>query len=84
MRFLRFLLIFPELVAARDRFFSLNIADRFVAPDGFPRSAVTVNGLTPGPLISAETGDRLLIKVTNHLQAGLSWVCLAKRKLIVF
>ncbi|QRV94974.1 Multicopper oxidase [Ceratobasidium sp. AG-Ba] len=38
-----------------------------VAPDGFNRSVVSVNGLVPGTLITARKGDTLRINVTNEL-----------------
>ncbi|QRV80453.1 Multicopper oxidase [Ceratobasidium sp. AG-Ba] len=38
-----------------------------VAPDGFERSVVSVNGLVPGTLITARKGDTLRINVTNEL-----------------
>ncbi|KAJ6423392.1 hypothetical protein OIU84_024357 [Salix udensis] len=36
------------------------------------RSTVTVNGKFPGPRIVAREGDRLLIKVVNHVQNNIS------------
>ncbi|KAK4772499.1 hypothetical protein SAY86_014274 [Trapa natans] len=36
------------------------------------RSIVTVNGKYPGPPIVAREGDRLLIKVTNHIPSNVS------------
>ncbi|KAL3007693.1 hypothetical protein AAZX31_08G349100 [Glycine max] len=36
------------------------------------KSIVTVNGQFPGPRIVAREGDRLLIKVTNHVQNNIS------------
>ncbi|WVZ08970.1 hypothetical protein V8G54_022316 [Vigna mungo] len=36
------------------------------------KSMVTVNGLFPGPRIVAREGDRLLIKVVNHVQNNIS------------
>ncbi|KAJ7728492.1 laccase [Mycena metata] len=38
-----------------------------VAPDGFSRSAVTANGVVPGPLIVANKGDTLNLNVVNAL-----------------
>lgn len=36
------------------------------------KSIVTVNGKFPGPRIIAREGDRLLIKVVNHVQNNIS------------
>jgi laccase len=36
------------------------------------KSIVTVNGQFPGPRIIAREGDRLLIKVVNHVQYNIT------------
>ncbi|KAI4373501.1 hypothetical protein MLD38_011620 [Melastoma candidum] len=36
------------------------------------KSMVTVNGKFPGPTVVAREGDRLLVKVTNHVQNNMS------------
>ncbi|KAJ6474980.1 laccase 1 [Mycena sanguinolenta] len=38
-----------------------------VTPDGFTRSAVTANGVVPGPLIKANAGDEFNLNVINSL-----------------
>ncbi|KAJ6467724.1 laccase [Mycena sanguinolenta] len=38
-----------------------------VTPDGFTRSAVTANGVVPGPLITANAGDEFNLNVINSL-----------------
>ncbi|KAL7422408.1 hypothetical protein Q5752_003054 [Cryptotrichosporon argae] len=40
------------------------------APDGFPRRMTVVNGQYPGPLIEANTGDRIIVHVTNSIDEG--------------
>lgn len=45
----------------------LVVSNAYVAPDGFNRSAIVVNGTTPGPLITACKGDHLNINVTDLL-----------------
>ena len=50
------------------RFFTLNlteIADG--APDGVARRLLLINGQFPGPVIEANEGDRLVVKVNNFL-----------------
>ncbi|KIP03947.1 ferroxidase/laccase group [Phlebiopsis gigantea 11061_1 CR5-6] len=45
------------------------------APDGFSKPMLVVNGQWPGPTIEANQGDRLVIKVTNHLsnRTSIHW-----------
>ncbi|KAF8434370.1 laccase [Boletus edulis BED1] len=44
----------------------MQVANGFIAPDGYNRSASLVNGAL-GPLIRANKGDRFSIQVTNEL-----------------
>nr|AIZ72724.1 laccase E [Trametes hirsuta] len=48
----------------------LVISNSLIAPDGFARDAVVVNGISPGPLIAGQKGDRFRLnvvdKLTNH------------------
>ena len=46
---------------AADVNYQFNIVNANVAPDGFSRSAVTVNGGFPGTTITAIKGDRLIV-----------------------
>lgn len=39
-----------------------------LAPDGFERQVLVMNGSLPGPLIEADWGDELVIHVTNGLE----------------
>lgn len=45
------------------------------APDGNGRPVMTINGTTPGPVIEADEGDTLRIRVENKLlgEATLHW-----------
>ena len=45
----------------------LELVETDVSPDGFTRSAMTVNGSIPGPTIVADWGDNLVIHVINNL-----------------
>lgn len=45
----------------------LELTDVTVAPDGFSRSAMAVNGTIPGPTIYADWGDEVVVHVTNKL-----------------
>ncbi|EJF57979.1 laccase [Dichomitus squalens LYAD-421 SS1] len=48
----------------------LTIYNADIAPDGFTRAAIVVNGVFPGPLITGNRGDRFQLnvidKLTNH------------------
>ncbi|KAJ7248476.1 laccase 3 [Mycena rebaudengoi] len=45
----------------------LKIVNKDISPDGFTRSAVLAGGTFPGPLITANKGERLLINVEDDL-----------------
>ncbi|KAJ7724388.1 laccase [Mycena metata] len=45
----------------------ITLVNAAVAPDGFSRSAVTANGVVPGPLIIANKGDEFNLNVINNL-----------------
>ncbi|KAF8600827.1 laccase-4 [Ceratobasidium sp. AG-I] len=47
--------------------YNFDIKNVNASPDGFQRSVVSVNGLLPGTLITANKGDTLRINVTNSL-----------------
>ena len=52
---------------------NLVITDKTVAPDGFPRAAVVVNGSTPGPLIIGnKVRSHILIYDSLHCEQDLS------------
>lgn len=45
----------------------LELTDVTVAPDGFSRSAMAVNGSIPGPTLFADWGDTVVVHVINSL-----------------
>ncbi|KAG1735550.1 laccase [Suillus lakei] len=47
---------------------TITIGNNVIAPDGFERSATLVNGIFPGPLITAQKGDNFAIEVVNELE----------------
>jgi len=56
--------------------YHLDITNTTMAPDGFSRPVMVVNGQLPGPTIVADWGDILEITVTSHLTAngtGIHW-----------
>ena len=56
-----------SLVQSRTLNYTFDIAAKNVTPDGFTRSAITVNGQTPGPVLTGNKGDDFLVLVNNHL-----------------
>ncbi|KAG2056214.1 laccase [Suillus hirtellus] len=45
----------------------LTISNKVISPDGFNRSAIVVNGESPGHLITGQKGDTFNIEVVNQL-----------------
>jgi iron transport multicopper oxidase len=54
-------------VQADAKSYTLNIANAYISPDGFYRSASLANGQFPGPLLSANKGDSMSVTVNNQL-----------------
>ncbi|RDW66476.1 putative Laccase-2 [Coleophoma cylindrospora] len=46
----------------------LSVENVTVAPDGYERYAMTFNGTVPGPTLTADWGDELVIHVTNNMK----------------
>lgn len=40
------------------------------SPDGYEREVIAINGMFPGPLIEANTGDTIIVHVNNGLDEG--------------
>lgn len=57
--------VVPTTGVTREYYF--NIEDVTVAPDGYSRAAMAVNGTIPGPTIIADWGDDVIVHVTNSL-----------------
>ncbi|KAI5309701.1 hypothetical protein KEM55_002613 [Ascosphaera atra] len=57
------------------RSYNFTLSEVLGAPDGVVRPLRVINGEFPGPLIRLNSGDRLLINVTNHLSqpTSLHW-----------
>ncbi|KAK9056612.1 hypothetical protein SSX86_023974 [Deinandra increscens subsp. villosa] len=66
------LLVSVHSVAGATRKYDFNIQLQNVTRLCHTRSVVTVNGKFPGPRIVAREGDRLLIKVTNHVSNNIT------------
>ncbi|KAF9092414.1 hypothetical protein BGX23_004341 [Mortierella sp. AD031] len=52
------------------RYYDWTISQQIIAPDGLERPMLLVNGMFPGPLVEANTGDRIVVRVTNNLVNG--------------
>lgn len=55
----------PDTGVVREYWFEL--IEATVSPDGYSRTALTVNGSIPGPMITADWGDTVKVHVTNSL-----------------
>ncbi|RDX73845.1 Laccase-17 [Mucuna pruriens] len=69
------LMILPELTHAKHarvtRHYKFNIKMQNFTRLCQTKSIVTVNGQFPGPRIIAREGDRIVVKVVNHVQHGI-------------
>ena len=54
-------------VRAKIHYQKWEVAYQFKSPDCFQKLAITINGRTPGPTITAEQGDTVVIDVKNAL-----------------
>ncbi|KAF2996178.1 hypothetical protein G7054_g1114 [Neopestalotiopsis clavispora] len=55
----------PETGVTREYWLSIESAN--CAPDGVDRTCMTFNGTVPGPLITGDWGDNMIVHVTNNL-----------------
>ena len=60
-----------EEAAAAVREYEFNVTQAYAAPDGFRKPMMLVNGQSPGPLVEANSGDRVRVRV-NNLMANWS------------
>ena len=58
--------LFSTCLAA-DVYYNFDVVNANIAPDGFSRSAVLINGVFPGTLVEATSNDVLHITVNNQL-----------------
>lgn len=59
---------YPDTGVTREYYFTLE--EVTIAPDGFSRTAYSINGSFPGPTITADWGDTVIVHVTNSLTAA--------------
>ncbi|KAF2123067.1 laccase Lcc4 [Lophiotrema nucula] len=48
----------------------LELDEQTVSPDGFARPGMTVNGSIPGPTITADWGDEIVVHIINNLSTN--------------
>lgn len=65
--------------------YDLSLDWKEMAPDGFPRQTITINGQMPGPTIRCKQGDRLIIRVKNNLKqpASIHWHGILQRGTVI-
>lgn len=49
------------------RYYDFTISRGLIAPDGYEREVLLVNGAFPGPLIEANWGDMIVVNVRNNI-----------------
>ncbi|KAK4178282.1 laccase lac5 [Triangularia setosa] len=49
------------------RYYDFTISRGLIAPDGYEREVLLVNGAFPGPLIEANWGDMIVVNVKNNI-----------------
>lgn len=60
--------LLPSLTSCPDqRFYDLTIARGTIAPDGYEKDALLINGQFPGPTIEANWGDIITVTVNNAI-----------------
>ncbi|KAF9279301.1 hypothetical protein BGZ68_008001 [Mortierella alpina] len=61
---------FPFTETPMTREYNWEVSESTISPDGLARPMLLVNGMFPGPLIEANTGDRIVVHVTNNMDEG--------------
>ncbi|KAK7255783.1 hypothetical protein RIF29_29202 [Crotalaria pallida] len=64
--------LFPELAVSITRNYTFNIEYKNVTRLCNTRNILTVNGKFPGPPLVAREGDRVLVKVVNHISNNVT------------
>ncbi|XP_044473344.1 laccase-17-like [Mangifera indica] len=64
--------LLPELAAGITRHYTFNIMYQNVTRLCHTRSIISVNGQFPGPRLVAREGDRVIVKVVNHVSNNVT------------
>ncbi|KAF3449172.1 hypothetical protein FNV43_RR09900 [Rhamnella rubrinervis] len=62
----------PEFAECRTRHYTFNIKNHNVTRLCHTKSIVSVNGKFPGPPLVAREGDRVIVKVVNHVSSNIT------------
>ncbi|XP_021714136.1 L-ascorbate oxidase-like [Chenopodium quinoa] len=54
-------------VEAKTRYYKWDVKYELKSPDCYKKLVITINGMFPGPTITAEEGDTIVVEVTNNL-----------------
>ncbi len=52
--------------------YNMTLEWKTLAPDGFRRPTIVINGQTPGPTLRCSVGDRLIVHVENKIDQPVS------------
>lgn len=56
-----------EIAEARIRRYKWEVKYEYKSPDCMKKLSMTINGRTPGPSITAQQGDTIIVELTNSL-----------------
>lgn len=65
-------LAFAASVVAQTRYYDFNLTTEYNNPDGVFKSIFLINGQSPGPLITGDEGDKIVVNVTNNLYVPIT------------
>ncbi|KAL5549878.1 hypothetical protein UlMin_000054 [Ulmus minor] len=65
-------ILMPEFVACRTRHYTFNIKNHTLTRLCHTKTIITVNGKFPGPRLVAREGDRVIVKVVNHVSNNIT------------
>jgi FtsP/CotA-like multicopper oxidase with cupredoxin domain len=60
-------LIHVPITEAKTRHYKWEVKYEYKSPDCFRKQVITINGTSPGPTISAQQGDTIIVEVNNRL-----------------
>ncbi|KAH9619509.1 hypothetical protein KSS87_015655 [Heliosperma pusillum] len=60
-------LIASSTVEAKTVYYKWDVKYEFKSPDCFKKLTITINGMSPGPTITAQQGDTVVVEVANGL-----------------
>ncbi|KAH9614679.1 hypothetical protein KSS87_010081 [Heliosperma pusillum] len=59
--------IISSIVEAKTVYYKWDVKYEFKSPDCFKKLTITINGMSPGPTITAQQGDTVVVEVVNSL-----------------